>query len=70
MSIRKHRQKAQGKKVKHRRMPSPEDCKTGTRIHSDSYNDEVMPVKCSGCGEWFGSDDLEDGYCDKCCENY
>lgn len=68
MSLRKHRDKATGRKIKHRRMPSPDEQKLGTRVHEEENNHEVDALQCATCGEWFNSDDLENGVCFLCVE--
>lgn len=62
MSLRKHRKRAQGKKVRTRRMPRVDEKKMGTRIQQDKrLEDEDFEapdlVRCEECGRWTEDED-------------
>lgn len=66
MSLRDHRDRAMGKRPLIRRMPRVTDIKMGTRIYEDSEVQGPEPEQCIGCGKWFSTDDLDNGYCGDC----
>lgn len=66
MSLRKHRDRAIGKRIKSHRMPKVDEQKLGTKIHEEDKDNKVEAIQCVSCGSWFNSDDLENGLCFKC----
>lgn len=60
MGLRDHRRRAEGKKQKGRRMPSPEQCKMGTQIHeTPRYEEEDIEVaKCDSCDKYVEEHEL------------
>ena len=73
MSIRKHRDKAEGKKPRGRRMPPSDQIKMGTRVqeHKKLEDEEFTENvdKCSECDNWIESIEL-DQYHGMCLECY
>lgn len=58
-----------------RRLPPPEVFKMGTEAFESKRprfeEEEVYPMQCVTCGEWWSNDDLnEDGTCEHCEEDY
>lgn len=70
MSVRDHRNRAEGKRFKGR-MPSPNEAKLGTRVH-DNYEDQFQEdipevIRCPECGHYTEAEDLDDyGVCYSC----
>jgi len=69
MSLRKHRDKANGRRIKNRRMPSPDEQKLGTKIHEEDVENDLEAAQCIFCDNWFNSDDLDNGICFTCIKN-
>lgn len=73
MGFKDHRRRAEGKKVRFRRMPSPDECKLGTRVFESRQDedDTCLDVeRCVECGKYIESEEFEefDGMCAICAE--
>lgn len=74
MGFKDHRRKAEGKKIRVRRMPAPSECKLGTQVHETERYDlddgEMDVEKCTGCGKFEPFDELDkEGLCFTCRED-
>lgn len=63
MSVRDHKRKAEGKRQRGRRMPSPSEVKMGTQTHEFSQpEDERIPeiARCDRCEKYVEEEELEE----------
>jgi len=57
MSVRSHRDKSQGKKIRFRRMPPPDQVNLGTRVHKSKRQEDIIDeddmavLRCIKCGK-------------------
>ena len=55
-----YRRKGEGKKVRFRRLPSPDEMKMGSKTFEDENDDDYKIIQCPTCENWVEESELDD----------